>query len=69
LCAGLTTFTALRKYGAGADKTVGVMGVGALGHLAIQYAKAMGSKEIIAINDSQVNTEDVTKLGVTRCIE
>ncbi|KAF9141096.1 hypothetical protein BGX30_005476 [Mortierella sp. GBA39] len=51
-CAGLTTFTALRKYGAGADKMVRVKGIGALSHLAIQYAKAMGSKEIVAINDS-----------------
>ncbi|KAF9157078.1 hypothetical protein BG015_004154 [Linnemannia schmuckeri] len=68
-CAGLTTFTALRKYGAGADKTVGVKGIGALGHFAIQYAKAMGSKEIVAITDSDINSEDVTKLGATRCID
>jgi len=67
-CAGLTTFTALRKYCA-ADKTVGVKGIGTLGHLAIQYAKAMGSKEVIAITDSKVNAEDVTKLGAARCID
>ncbi|KAG0045037.1 hypothetical protein BGZ89_005783 [Linnemannia elongata] len=68
-CAGLTTFTALRKYGAGAEKTVGVKGIGALGHLAIQYAKAMGTKEIFAIHDSDVTSEDATKLGATRCID
>lgn len=68
-CAGFTTFAALRKYGAGADKTVGMKGIGTLGHLAIQYTKAMGSKEIVAINDSDVALEDVIKLGATRCIE
>ncbi|KAF8949418.1 hypothetical protein BGZ47_003830 [Haplosporangium gracile] len=59
----------LRKYGAGADKTVGVKGIGVLGHVAIQYAKAKGSKEIVVITDSDLNSEDVTKLGATRCID
>ncbi|KAG0277174.1 hypothetical protein BGZ95_006366 [Linnemannia exigua] len=68
-CAGLTTYTALCKYCAGADKAIGVMGIGALGHLAIQFAKAMGSKEIVAITDSDVNPDDLNKLGATRCID
>ncbi|KAF9135962.1 hypothetical protein BGW39_009936 [Mortierella sp. 14UC] len=68
-CAGLTTYTALHKHGAGADKTVGVMGIGALGHLAIQFAKAMGSKEIVAISDSDAIPDDVDKLGATRVID
>ncbi|KAG9069915.1 hypothetical protein KI688_009240 [Linnemannia hyalina] len=69
LCDGLTIFTALRKYGAGANKMVGVKGIGTLGHFAIQYAKAMGSKDIVAINGSDITFEDVTKLGATRCID
>ncbi|KAG0294434.1 hypothetical protein BGZ96_001162 [Linnemannia gamsii] len=68
-CAGLTTFTGLYKCGAGPDKTVGVKGIGPLGHLAIQYAKAMGSKEVTTIIDSQVNAGYVAKLGATRCID
>ncbi|KAF9906413.1 hypothetical protein EC991_000660 [Linnemannia zychae] len=68
-CAGLTAYTALRKYGAGSQKTVGVMGIGALGHLAIQFAKAMGSKEIVAISDSDVNPDDVNKLGATHIVD
>jgi len=68
-CAGVTTYTALCKYGAGSAKSVGVLGVGALGHLAIQFAKAMGSKETVAISDSDVKSEDVDKLGATRMID
>ncbi|KAG0379416.1 hypothetical protein BGX24_000505 [Mortierella sp. AD032] len=68
-CAGITAYAALCKYRAGDDKTIGVMGIGAMGHLAIQFAKAMGSKEIVAITDSNVNPDDVKKLGATRCID
>ncbi|KAG0207321.1 hypothetical protein BGX33_006902 [Mortierella sp. NVP41] len=68
-CAGLTDFSALRKYGAGPGKTIGVKGIGALGHLAIQFAKAMGSQETVAITDSDNNPEDVMKLGATRCVD
>jgi len=68
-CAGITTYAALCKYRAGDDKTIGVMGIGAMGHLEIQFAKAMGSKEIVAITDSKVNPDDLSKLGATRCID
>jgi D-arabinose 1-dehydrogenase-like Zn-dependent alcohol dehydrogenase len=42
LCAGLTTFNALRNSGARPGDTVAVLGIGGLGHLAIQYAAKMG---------------------------
>jgi D-arabinose 1-dehydrogenase-like Zn-dependent alcohol dehydrogenase len=42
LCAGLTTFNALRKSKARAGDLVAIQGVGGLGHLGIQYAKYMG---------------------------
>jgi len=42
LCAGITTFNALRHSGAGAGDLVAVLGVGGLGHLAIQFAAKMG---------------------------
>ena len=44
LCAGLTTFNALRKSQARAGNLVAIQGVGGLGHLAIQYARHMGFK-------------------------
>jgi propanol-preferring alcohol dehydrogenase len=48
LCAGLTTFAALRKSGARPGDTVAVLGVGGLGHLGVQYARRMGFR-VVAI--------------------
>jgi D-arabinose 1-dehydrogenase-like Zn-dependent alcohol dehydrogenase len=46
LCAGITTFNALRHSGAGAGDVVAVLGIGGLGHLGIQFAAAMGFRTI-----------------------
>lgn len=48
LCAGLTTFNALRNMEARAGDLVAIQGVGGLGHLAIQYARHMGFR-VVAI--------------------
>jgi D-arabinose 1-dehydrogenase-like Zn-dependent alcohol dehydrogenase len=42
MCAGITTFNALRNSGAQAGDVVAVLGLGGLGHLAVQYAAKMG---------------------------
>jgi propanol-preferring alcohol dehydrogenase len=42
LCAGLTTFNALRSSGARPGELVAIQGIGGLGHLAVQYARHMG---------------------------
>src|SRR5215468_1502922 len=47
LCAGLTTFNALRNSPAKAGDLVAVVGIGGLGHLAVQYARNMGF-EVVA---------------------
>jgi D-arabinose 1-dehydrogenase-like Zn-dependent alcohol dehydrogenase len=46
MCAGITTFNALRHAGAIAGETVAVLGIGGLGHLGIQYAAKMGYKTV-----------------------
>lgn len=46
MCAGITTFNALRNCGAVAGDTVAILGIGGLGHLAIQYAAKMGFRTI-----------------------
>jgi D-arabinose 1-dehydrogenase-like Zn-dependent alcohol dehydrogenase len=46
LCAGVTTFNALRKSGARSGNTVAVQGIGGLGHLAIQFAARMGFRTV-----------------------
>jgi D-arabinose 1-dehydrogenase-like Zn-dependent alcohol dehydrogenase len=46
LCAGITTFNALRHSGAGAGDVVAILGVGGLGHMGVQYASKMGFKTV-----------------------
>lgn len=48
LCAGVATFNALRKCGAEAGDLVAVLGIGGLGHMAVQYARKMGFKVVAA---------------------
>jgi uncharacterized zinc-type alcohol dehydrogenase-like protein len=42
LCAGITTYSPLRHWGVGPGKTVGIVGIGGLGHMAIKLAHAIG---------------------------
>lgn len=46
LCAGITTFNALRNSGARPGDTVAILGVGGLGHLGVQFAAKMGFKTV-----------------------
>lgn len=46
LCAGITTFNALRNSGARAGDTVAVLGIGGLGHLGVQFASKMGFRTV-----------------------
>ncbi|MCW9717020.1 alcohol dehydrogenase catalytic domain-containing protein [Avibacterium sp. 21-599] len=62
LCAGLATFNALKKSGAEAGDLVAIVGVGGLGHLAVQYAVKMGF-EVAAIGRKTELAERVYALG------
>jgi alcohol dehydrogenase/propanol-preferring alcohol dehydrogenase len=64
LCAGITTFNALRNSGARGGDRVAVQGVGGLGHLAIQFASKMGFRTI-AISKGKDKEELARKLGAT----
>ncbi|MGU7775230.1 alcohol dehydrogenase [Burkholderia sp. MR1-5-21] len=62
LCAGLATFNALKKSGAQAGDMVAVLGIGGLGHMALQYARRMGFK-VVAIGRGQDIERDALALG------
>jgi alcohol dehydrogenase, propanol-preferring len=62
LCAGLTTFNALRNASAKAGDLVAVLGIGGLGHLGVQYARHMGF-EVAAIARGAGKEELARKLG------
>lgn len=61
LCGGVTVYAPLRKYGAGAGKSVGIVGIGGLGHLGVQFAKAMGCERVVAISRSSGKKRDAVE--------
>lgn len=62
LCAGLTTFNALRNSGAGPGDVVAILGVGGLGHLGVQYAARQGFRTV-AVNRGRDKEGLARKLG------
>src|ERR1700683_2037930 len=68
LCAGLTTFSALRNSSARAGDLVAIFGVGGLGHLGVQYARRMGF-EVVAIDRGSDRAELSKKLGAHHYID
>ncbi len=67
-CAGVTTYNALRNSRAFPGDRVAVLGVGGLGHLGVQFARAMGF-ETIAIARGGAKEEDARKLGAHHYID
>ena len=68
LCAGITTFNALRHSGAVPGDLVAVQGIGGLGHLGIQFANKFGYK-VAAIGRGSENASLAKKLGATVYID
>ena len=68
LCAGITTFNALRKSGARAGDVVAILGIGGLGHLGVQYANKMGF-ETVAIARGKDKEALAKKLGARHYID
>ena len=68
LCAGITTFNALRHSGAMPGDLVAVVGVGGLGHLGIQFANKFGYK-VAAIGRGSENVALAKKLGASVYID
>ena len=68
MCAGITTYNALRNSGARAGDLVGVLGLGGLGHLGVQYAVKMGFKTV-GIARGQDKEPLARKLGAHHYID
>jgi len=69
LCAGLTTFSALRNSPARAGDLVAVLGVGGLGHLGVQYARHMGFEVIAIDRGGDDKAELAKKLGAHHYVD
>jgi D-arabinose 1-dehydrogenase-like Zn-dependent alcohol dehydrogenase len=68
MCAGITTFNALRHSGAGPGDVVAIQGIGGLGHLAIQFASKFGF-ETVAIGRGMDKKSLALKLGARTYID
>lgn len=62
LCAGITTYSPLRRWGAGTGRSVAVVGVGGLGHMGVKIAAAMGAS-VTTISRSDAKAADAVALG------
>ena len=67
LCAGITTYSPLRRWNAGPGKKVGVVGIGGLGHMGIKLAHAMGA-HVVAFTSSESKREAAKSLGADEVV-
>jgi len=62
LCAGITTYAPLRRWGAGPGTKVAIVGLGGLGHMGVKIAHALGA-EVTVLSQSLKKQEDGLRLG------
>lgn len=67
LCAGITTYSPLKKANITEGSNVAIVGIGGLGHMAVQIAKAMGAN-VTAVTTKEEKREEALKLGADRVI-
>lgn len=62
LCAGITTYSPLRHWKVGPGQTVGIVGLGGLGHMGVKFAAAFGAN-VVLFTTSKSKIEDGKRLG------
>lgn len=67
LCAGITTYSPIKRWGIQPGDKVGVVGLGGLGHMALKFAHAFGAK-VVLFTTSPGKTEDAKRLGADEVI-
>jgi uncharacterized zinc-type alcohol dehydrogenase-like protein len=67
LCAGITTYSPLRRWGATKGKKVGIVGLGGLGHMGVKFAHAFGAHTVL-FTTSQSKVADGKKLGADEVV-
>lgn len=67
LCAGITTYSPLRHWGAGPGRKVGVVGIGGLGHMGVKLAHAMGA-HVVGFTTSDAKRADALALGADEVV-
>jgi len=67
LCAGITTYSPMRRWGVSKDKKVGVVGLGGLGHMGVKFAHALGAHAVV-FTTSPNKKEDGLRLGADEVV-
>ena len=67
LCAGITTYSPLRKWGAGPGRKVGIVGLGGLGHMGVKFAHAFGAHTVL-FTTSESKVADGKRLGADEVV-
>jgi len=67
LCAGITTYSPIRRAGVTKDKKVGVVGLGGLGHMAVKFAHAFGA-HVVVFTTSPNKKDDALRLGADEIV-
>lgn len=67
LCAGITTYSPIRRAGVKAGQKVGVVGLGGLGHMGVKFAKALGA-HVVVFTTSASKVEDALRLGADEVV-
>lgn len=67
LCGGITVYSALRYAGMSSGQEIGIMGVGGLGHMAVQFASKLGNR-VTVFTTSQDKADFATQLGADEAI-
>lgn len=62
LCAGITTYNPLKRYGVGPGKRVAIIGLGGLGHIAVQFAHSMGA-DVTVLGHSASKQSEAIQFG------
>jgi uncharacterized zinc-type alcohol dehydrogenase-like protein len=67
LCAGITTYSPMRRWGVTKGKKVGVVGLGGLGHMAVKFAHTFGA-HVVVFTTSPGKKEDALRLGADEVV-
>ena len=67
LCAGITTYSPLRHWGAGPGRKVGIVGLGGLGHMGVKLSHALGAHTVVFTTSSS-KAEDARRLGADEVV-
>jgi uncharacterized zinc-type alcohol dehydrogenase-like protein len=67
LCAGITTYSPMRRWGVGKGKKAGVVGLGGLGHMGVKFAHAFGA-HVVVFTTSESKKEDALRLGADEVV-